>query len=362
MKNPIPIRERESFWREKAELFGGKWPAFVFGLGKKNVLPIFSFSRVTRQELERYLVYLMENGYRTLQSAEMEDVLVGKRKPGPREVVLCFDHAWASLWTIAAPLLERYNFRAITYAIPGRIPELKTLRPIWGEAGHDPAVDYTETPFCSWLELKTLQERGQLDIQSNSWSHGKIFSNEKFLKLVEPETTFPYLSWPMINDPGEELRFLSRSHMFHPILPMRSRLSDGMRHVVDNLVVKAIHDDPDAAAFLFKKYLLQIETEAERKQAIRHELIRSREVLEERLGQPVHQICFPWGICGKVAFSLLEESGYRSAIADRMAGKYALTPSQSPFKIGRLPYPYIRALPGAPRKLYLRIQQAEAHG
>ncbi|MGA0332525.1 MAG: polysaccharide deacetylase family protein [Kiritimatiellia bacterium] len=360
MKNPIPFIERDSFWREKAELAAGKWPSFVFGFGKGKGLPLFRFSRVTRQELEPCLIYLMENGYRTVQAAEMEEILQGKRTPGPREVGLCFDHAWASLWTVAAPLLERYDFRAVVYAIPGRIPDLETVRPVWGQQGHDPAVDFTDTPFCSWLELKILQERGRVDVQSNSWSHGKIFSHDKFLKLVLPETNFPYLSWPLINDPGEKLRFLSRSHVFHPILPMRSRLSDGLRHVVDNLVVKAIHDDPDAAPFLFKKYFLQIETEAEREAAIRHELLRSREELEKRLGKPVQQICFPWGVCGKVAAGLLEECGYRSAVAERTAGKLYLQPGQDPFRIGRLPYPYIRALPGRPRKLYLRIHQAEA--
>lgn len=359
MRNPVPFSERESFLQSKWDLLRGKWPAFVFGAGVGNLLPVFRFSRVTRQGLEPYLIYLMENGYRTLQSAEMSAVLNQERAIAPKEVVLCFDHAWASLWTVAAPLLERYGFTAVAYAIPGRIPDLQTLRPVWGQPAHDPDVDHTENPFCSWAELKVLVDGGRVDVQSNSWSHGMIFSDEKFLRLVQPETQLPFLNWPLLSAPGEHPEFLSRRHIFHPLLPMRSRLSDGLQHVVDPLVVAAIHDDPDAAPYLFKKYFLQIETPAEREAAIRYELQHSRQVLETRLGRPVHQCCFPYGVCGKIAASLLEECGYRSAVAERMAPKFSLVPGQTPFRIGRLDYPYIRALPGQPRKLYLRIARKD---
>lgn len=356
MKNPIPFRERDTFWRKQADFFTGKWPGFVFGLGTKNVLPVFRFSRVTRQELEPYLIYLMENGYETLQSVEVEAVLSGERSIQGREVALCFDHAWASLWSVAAPLLERYNQKAITFAIPGRTKDHESLRPVWGEPGHDPAIDYTINPFCSWQELKTLSDSGRLDVQSNCWSHGKIFTSEQFLKLIVPESRLPSLSWPMVNDPGEPLRFLSRSNVFHPLLPTRSRLSDGKRHVVDPSVVEAIHDDPDAAPYLFKKYFLQIETDKERAEAIVFELRQSREVLEARLGKSVHQIAFPWGVCGTIAKDVLGTLGYRSAFAERMSSEFMLKPNQSPFSLGRLDYPYIRALPGRPRKRYWRIQ------
>ncbi len=357
MKNAIPFNERESRLRQKLDLVKGKWPGFVFGLGTGKILPVFRFSRVTRPGLETYLIYLMENGYRNLQSAEMEALLLGERELHAKDVVLCFDHAWASLWTVAVPLLERYDLRAVTYAIPGRIPDLPTLRPVWGQPAHDPDIDHTDSPFCSWAELNAMSGKGRVDVQSNSWSHGMIFSNESFLRLVQPETQLPYLSWPLLNDYGERLEFLSRKHIFHPLLPMRSRLSDGLQHVVDPLVVAAIHDDPDAAPFIFKKYFLQIETPAEQQAAIAHELHHSKEVLESRLHKPVRQICFPHGVYGKIAASLLEESGYRSAIAERLAPKFGLIPGQMPYLIGRLAYPYIRALPGRSRKLYLCINR-----
>lgn len=360
MKNPIPFRERDTFLRKQSDLFSWKMPGFVFGLGLGKTLPVFRFSRVIRQELESYLVYLMENGYHTLQSREVEAVLRGERELGNRDVVLCFDHAWASLWTIAAPLLDRYNQKAITFAIPGRMMDSPDTRPVWGQPEHDPAIDYTPNPFCTWQELKKLSDSGIVDVQSNGWSHGKIFSNEKFLQLVVPETRISMLSWPLLSDTGEPLRFLKRTHIFHPLLPTRSRLSDGMRHIVDPLVIEAIHEDPDAAPYLFKKYFLQIETEEEREAAIIYELQESRKVLENRLGKPVHQFCFPWGVCGKIATRHLESAGYESAFAERFSVKSSINLGQAPFNLGRLDYPYIRALPGKHRKLYWRISEKDS--
>ncbi|WFB37855.1 polysaccharide deacetylase family protein [Kiritimatiellota bacterium B12222] len=360
MKSQVPFSERESAWREPLELLKGKWPAFVFGAGVGAQLPVFRFSSVIRQEFEPSLIYLMENGYHTVQSAELEAILRGDKPPDPKAVMLCFDHAWASLWTIAAPLLERYNFTAVTYAIPGRIHDSKALRPVWGQPEHDPDVDRTENLFCSWKELKALSDGGRVEVQSNGWSHGKIFSHDKFECLVMPETRMHPLRWPMVSDPGEELKLLSRSRIFHPLLPLRSRLSDALRHDVDPLVVDAIRNDPDAAPYLFQKYFLQVETEEDRVSAIRFELTRSKELLEHHLGKEIHQLCFPWGVGGRLAAGMLSDLGYRTAFADRQASFLAVKAGQNPLKLGRLPCEYIRALPGKPRKLYFRIHQANA--
>lgn len=310
MRLIVPIREKESVWVDRADVLAGKLPPFVFGLPVKTTLPVFRFSRVTRTVLESYLVYLMENGYTTITTPEMEAILTGERERKPKEVMLTFDHAWASLWTVAAPLLRRYGFRAVSYAIPGRVPEATECRPVMGVPGHDPDVDHSERPFASWPELRCLSDEGIIDIQSNSWSHAKIFSHDKFLRLIEPETRIPFLSWPLISEPGEPLHFLSPTHVFHPLLPTRSRLSDGMRHDVDLSMLRRIHDDPDAAPYLFRQHFLQIETEEDREEAIRDELLRSRSVLEQRLEKPVTHFAFPWGVGGKVALRCIAESGY----------------------------------------------------
>lgn len=356
MRLIIPFREKEAANSWPVELLSGKFPRFVFGLPVGHSLPVFRFSRVNRLLLEPYLVYLMENGYRTLGAEEMQAVVLGERERAPREVVLTFDHGWASLWTVAAPLLRRYGFRAIGYVIPGRVKESMDCRPILGEPEHDPDVDRSADPFANWGELMALAEEGVLELHSNSWSHARIFSHDKFLRLIEPETRLPSLSWPVISEQGHPLHFLSPSHVFHPLLPTRSRLSDGMRHEVDPSVVRRIHDDPDAAPYLFKQHFLQIETEEEREEAIRYELAGSRKILSERLQRPVRHLAFPWGVCGRVARRLIEDCGYETAFAETRCSSYVVRRGQDPHQLGRLPFAYIRALPGRRRKLFWRIR------
>jgi len=353
----VPIRERESQWVDRADLLRAKLPPFLFGFPVKNTLPVFRFSRVTRTLLEPYLVYLMENGYQTVTTCEMTAILQGERERKEKEVLLTFDHGWASLWTIAAPLLRRYGFQATSFVIPGRVPESDSCRPVMGEPGHDTDVDRSEHPFASWPELISLSKEGLFDLQSNSWSHARIFSHDKFLKLIEPETRLPFLSWPLISEPREPLHFLSPTHVFHPLLPSRSRLSDGMRHDVDPSVVHRIHDDPDAAPYVFKQHFLQIETEQEREEAIRFELLHSREILEQNVGHEARHFACPWGISGRIALRLLSETGYDTAFTERRSSVQAVRKGQDPFRLGRLPYPYIRALPGRTRKLYWRISR-----
>lgn len=359
MKRPaIPLREREHRFRRPLELIAGRYPPFLFGARVGRILPVFHFQSVSFSYLETYLVYLMENGYRTLNADELAEVIQGKRTLTEPSVVLHFDQAWASLWTVVAPLLRRYRMQAVAYVIPGRVQEAAETRPVWGKPGHDPDIDRSLNPFCTWAELRALAREGLVDLQSNTWSHGKIFCDDRFERLILPETVLPLLDWPILHDPGEPFQRLSSSNVFHPLLPTRSRLSDAFKHDVDPSMVRRLHDDPNAAPYLFRQHFLQIETEADREHAIRFELLRSREVLTERLGKPVRHVALPWGVCGSVAARLLPESGYETAVAERVGGFCAVRPGQNPFRIMRLPHVFLRCLPGRARKLYWRVRSA----
>jgi len=355
LRNPVPFYERDHRFRRSLELCGGRYPAFLFGARAGGILPVFHFQEVTLPHLEVYLVYLMENGYKTLTMDEAAEVISGKRVLREPSVVLHFDNAWASVWTVVAPLLRRYQMRAVTYAIPGRIQEAPATRAVWGKPGHDPDVDRSLNPFCNWAELRALANEGLVDIQSNTWSYGKIFSSEQFQRLILPETVLPLLEWPILHDPNEPFRKLSSSNVFHPLLPTRSRLSDALKHDVDASMVRRLHDDPNAAPFLFRQHFLQVETVEDREVAIRYELEQSRDELSARTGKSVRHVALPWGICGATAARLLPDSGYETAVADRIGGYRAIRPGQNPFRIMRLPHPYLRCLPGRSRRVYWRI-------
>src|SRR4029079_4597585 len=139
--------ERGGKARGCLDLVSGRFPAFVFGGGLGALLPVFHFHDVTREEREPKLRHLADNGYRSVVSDEIASYVRGDLKLPARSVGLCLDDAWSRLETVAAPLLQQYSLRAITYAIPARITEQ-------GEG---------DSPFVTWAQLSALHASGTID-------------------------------------------------------------------------------------------------------------------------------------------------------------------------------------------------------
>src|SRR6185436_2591661 len=91
------------------DLVCGRFPPFVFGASVGDLLPVFHFQDEARDDLEPKFRHLAENGYRTVTSDEIGAFVRGDRQFDRRTVALCFDDAWARVWTDAAPLLRQYG-------------------------------------------------------------------------------------------------------------------------------------------------------------------------------------------------------------------------------------------------------------
>jgi hypothetical protein len=86
--------------------------------------------------------------------------------------------------------------------------------------------------------------------------------------------------------------------------------------------------------------------------AIDHELADARDVLEARLKRPIRHMCLPWGISGAVTREALERLGFRTAFANRRAGRLSVGHGDDPFYLRRLESRHIFALPGAGRRAF----------
>ena len=147
----VPFSERGGKARGCLDLVSGRFRAFVFGGGLGALLPVFHFHDVTREELEPKLRHLADNGYRSVISDEIAAYVRGDLKLPARSVGLCFDDAWRSVASVAAPLLEHYGQKAITYAIPARITDK-------GEG---------DSPFVTWSELSAIHASGDAPFGSS---------------------------------------------------------------------------------------------------------------------------------------------------------------------------------------------------
>jgi hypothetical protein len=93
------------------------------------------------------------------------------------------------------------------------------------------------------------------------------------------------------------------------------------------------------------------ETAAEQSEAIEVELVRSRDELASRLGTSVRHICLPWGVSGALTRRALERTGFVTAFANKMTGRFAVGPGDDPYFLKRLNERHVFSLPGRGRKV-----------
>lgn len=366
-----PPNERGGRLRGAIDLVSGRYPGFLFGLPVGDTLPVFHFHQTTMAELEPTFEYLRRNDYHTVVSDDVARLVRDGRRPRPRSVMLAFDDAWASLWLAVGPLLERYDMRAVTYAIPARIRDAVATRPPAPAAGGDPeAADRAEDPFVTWPELRALSASGRVDVQSHTWSHSMIFSGSKLLGFTARDAALePVLVHPRANAdaPAE---FISPLRLGYPRLPRRSRMSDALRFWPDQAdcarAERFVAERGGAAFFAQPAWREQIrpvlnrvqgrwETRQEQVAAIEDELVRAREELEARLKTPVRHVCLPWGISGTVTRASLERLGVVSAFANRIPGRLTVTAGDDPYFLKRLHHRHIFRLPGTGRRIFTTL-------
>lgn len=362
----VPFAERGGTLRGILDLATGRYPAFLFGGPVGRLLPVFHLHEVTRASLEPQLQYLAEHGYRTVTTEEIDRFVRGGVHPGERTAAICFDDAHASLWTVAAPLLRRYELRAITFAIPGRIEDAAAVRSTIDDPIPPPTAPAGD--FVTWPELQALHREGVVDVQCHGYSHSKIFFHDRPQGFVTPD----FARWHPLDRPLISRRaadgYLDPDDLGAPLYAQRSRLSDALRHFDGTRARERCTAHVRArggAAFFARRgwqtELLAIvnandkgvfETENERRDAIYEDLDRAVAVLRDKLRtRTIRHLCFPWEIAGAIAYGAARALGFRTAFSSRLLGLRAVRAGDDPWRLMRLNGRFIPCLPRRRRRL-----------
>ncbi|HSC27563.1 MAG TPA: polysaccharide deacetylase family protein [Vicinamibacterales bacterium] len=362
-----PFAERGGRMRGVLDVATFRYPAFVFCGPVGRVLPVFHLHESDPEVLQRRLDYLADGGYRTVTTDAIRRFVVDGVHPGSRTVALCFDDCWATLWTVAVPLLRRHGMTAIAFAIPARVADAEAVRPTIEEDPAAARADRSDIPFATWPELKAMQDSGVIDVQSHTWSHSSMFAGEAVVDYVKPE----FAGRPLLNRPlasGDGLRWLTPAELGAPIHLERSRMSDGLRFYDDEAVrarcVEHVSARGGAAFFQRPGWRTELdriagagssrwETRAARGRAIVEELDRARATLENRLRTSVTRVCMPWGIAGAETRAALRTTGCDLAFADRLGGRRVVATGDDPHALMRLHERFICCLPGRGRRWFL---------
>lgn len=367
----IPFSERGGRLRGAIDLLTGRYPAFLFGGPLGRLVPVFHLHEVTPEWFEPRLRHLADNGYRTVTSDELARYAKTGLSPGPRCVALTFDDARASLWTVAAPLLRRYGFTAITFAIPARILDADQLRPTLDDAVAEPGgVDQSDNPFVTWPELRALHDSGTIDVQAHTLTHASIFCSDRPTGFVTPAFAADHiLNRPLITAANQPPRFLNPQAYGAPIYVRRSRMADGRRFLVEPEIAEraqAYVAERGGTAFFehpgWQSELSQAlpdrhgayETPEEQTQAIEDELDRCQTELSARLGSTtVRHLALPWGIAGTITRQALRRSRYETAYLEEMFGRQGVRPGDDPYRLMRLNGKFMQCLPGRDRRYFI---------
>lgn len=180
--------------------------SFAYIGGTNDVVPILTYHRiikssdiskhhqidgeinqmiVLKEDFEKQMLYLKENGYITLTLEELYLFFTNKINIPNKSVVLTFDDGYKDNYVEAYPILKKYNFNAVNFIITSKITKRK----------------YTYTPdyvqYFSIKELKKAEDvfeyqshtynfhRQQKDAQNNLNSYLTSESTEKVSEDIQ---------------------------------------------------------------------------------------------------------------------------------------------------------------------------------
>lgn len=345
------------------------YPRFVFDRWLRTLkgqVPVFTFHSVEPEPFESRLAYLHRNGYRTLTADEMLAVLDREQPVPERAVVLTFDDGWGTLRTVAYPLLKRYGYKAVAFVAPALI----TDEP---DESRGPQEENAASRFCTWAELREMQESGVVDIQSHSLNHARMFISPKVVDFYRPKRsgTLPKLSFPVYRESGRD-RLDRKGRFGMPIYESQSVFTGRRRYFDDEKLRETCirYVEAQGGADFFSeegssRKLLKIvqdyrnangdlgrfATSDETDQIMNEEFEGSKRWIEEKLpGHRVRHFCYPWWNGCERAVELSKQIGYSANYWGRLMRRPVNRPGDDPFHIVRLRDYYIFRLPGEGRR------------
>lgn len=336
--------------------FNRVYPDYVTKNKLDKEIPVFVYHHITKEEFEDCLKHLFRNGYTTLTGDQHEQALRDRSTAPERSVVITFDDGLSDVYEIAYPLLQKYNFQAIVFLIPGWI----------GTSG-----------IVTWEQIREMHESHVIDFQSHSMHHQGVFCSKEVIDYYNPKLeNLKRWNFPLMNTENGELQ-TERPPFGAPVYKYCSRFSDNKRYFPDTKLqdycVEHVAKNGNEKFFERKHWKTELneivgsfrsvgsvedkfETKNKQITAILKELRYSKLAIEDNLAdKKVYHFAWPWNQTGSITTKVLVKSGYKTAFmgltADALEGKTI----EDLFLIKRVTGDFIKCLPGDGRQSFWSV-------
>ncbi len=137
---------------------GIKLPIIVYHNLISNPKQLNEYS-VTPEQFEEDLKYLKEKGFTTINMTQLiNHCLKGDALP-EKPIIICFDDGFKSVYSIAHPLLKKYDMCAV-------------ISIVGAYADHSTEKEYNdfEYSYMNWAEIEELGKSKNIEIQNHSYN------------------------------------------------------------------------------------------------------------------------------------------------------------------------------------------------
>ncbi len=136
---------------------------------------------LTVEQFEKDLIYLKNEGYKTVTVRQLLDFSMGKISLPEKSVMITFDDGCETLYSYALPLLEKYGFTAVGFVVGAYTDSYSKI--------NDHNLNYSN---LTWNEINELCNSGVIDIQSHTYDLHKNTDDRSGIKKKKSETLEQY--------------------------------------------------------------------------------------------------------------------------------------------------------------------------
>ena len=391
--NPISHRFSWTFQKRRHYLdtfIFRRAPEFIYrsSVGTmRGEIPVFTFHLALPEWFEEQCRFLVENGYRTLTCAEMLSYLQNGKRPVAKAIMLTFDDGLKHVWTVAYPILKKYNLKATCFLIPGCISVTdRRVRPnledFWsGTASMDEIMRLEEngTNLATWPEIECMHSSGVIDFQSHTMYHSLVFTSPKVFDFVNPRYNVHFygnVRVPIYQQGGRDN--VGREPLLGmPVYFSKPRMQADRRYFDDERLrehcIQTVSAEGPETFFgkrSWRAVLRQkvrefrrwhqlnerFEEPVERDLSVYRELRESKETIEAHLpGKKVTHLCFPWYDAASFAVAAAVKAGFKACYFGTVSGRGTNRPGDSPLSVTRVEDIFLERLPGKGRKSVLEL-------